>query len=206
MEHAADEHGWELVTSHVDDFTGHAICQTDRWINTNKDALRKQGRLPVELFDFSGGWVHPNARGYEQMGGALYRRLAGQLVNRFMPTSGPVLFSEHRADGMTVGQFFNPTLVRSTTSGNYLALKLLQVSSSGGNSPVAGADGFQLLGYGQNSAEYQRTGRYLVVGRSCAPLARDASIGCGPPFHLRMSTLIPQTPIEVVGQAVVTIP
>ena len=201
MEHAAAEHGWEFVTSHVDDFTGHAICQTDRWINTNKDALRKQGRLPVELFDFSGGWVHPNARGYEQMGGALYRRLAGQLVNRFMPTSGPLLFSEHRADGMTVGQFFNPTLVRSTTSGNYLALKLLQVSSTGVNSPVAGADGFQLLGYGQNSAVYQRTGRYLVVGRSCAPLSRDASIGCGPPFQLRMSTLIPQAPIEVVGQA-----
>jgi hypothetical protein len=101
-----------------------------------------------------------------------------------------------------VGEFFNPTLVRSTTSGNYLALKLLQVSSTGVNSPVAGADGFQLLGYGQHSAVYQRTGRYLVVGRSCAPVARDASIGCGPPFQLRMSTLIPQTPIEVVGQAV----
>ena len=201
MEAAAAEHGWEFVDSHVDDFTGHAICQTDRWINQNKDALRKQGRLPVEFVDFSIGWVHPNARGYEQMGGGLYRRLAGQLVNRFTPESGPLLFSEHRADGMTVGEFFNPTLVRATTSGNYLALKLLQVSSSGSNSPVAGGDGFQLLGYGQHSVEYQRTGRYLVVGRSCAPVAQNASIGCGPPFQVRMSTLVPQTPIEVVGQA-----
>jgi hypothetical protein len=76
------------------------------------------------------------------------------------------------------------------------------VDADGRNSPVAGADGFQLLPYSApNQAVYNRTGRYLMIGRSCAPLARDASIGCSPPGQLRISTLVPQTPIDVVARA-----
>ena len=98
MRDASDEHGWSFVDDHVDDFTGHAICQSDRWINTNNDALRKQGELAASdpiLQDYSGGWVHPNARGYSQMGGALYRRLAARLVARFTPVfDAPLLLRE----------------------------------------------------------------------------------------------------------------
>ena len=179
--------------------------QSDRWFNTNNDALRKQGELaasdPIPQ-DYSGGWVHPNARGYSQIGGALYRKLARQLVARFTPVFTPRYFTENRADRMTLGTFFTDGLVLSRRSGNYTALKLQAVAANGDNSAVAGADGFRLLPYSApNETVYNRTGRYLVVGRSCAPLARNASIGCSPPGQLRISTIVPQTPVEVVARA-----
>ncbi|MGH2836762.1 MAG: hypothetical protein ACRDJY_00255, partial [Thermoleophilaceae bacterium] len=207
---AAEEHDWNLVDAHLDDFVGHAICQSSssaRWFNTNNAALRMQGDveqtdgmfgLDFALPDFSAGWIHPNKEGFEQTGGALYRDLSAELVERFRSSAQP-LFTDTEAGGFTVSRAFVPPV--ASRSGNYWALRLLAVDASGRNSVVTGADGFRLLGYGTNSTEYSRTGRYLIVGRACAPLARDASAGCGPAFAVRASTLVPPVPIGLRAEA-----
>ena len=205
MQDAAQAHGWTFVNSHVNDFIGHAICQTDRWINQNNEALRRQGDLPdtdpccgldAVLPDVSGGWVHPNARGYQQIGGALYRQLAQQLVLHVTPRLTPSMSVANTSAGVAV--FVTSEEHSLRTTGYYHAFKLLQVAQDGSLSPVGGADGFQTVGYGQQGvATYDRTGRYLVLVRACWPVARDASVGCGPAAQVRISTLVPSTPIEV---------
>jgi hypothetical protein len=205
MKEAAQRHGWVFVDDHINDFAGHAICQAaaDRWINTNNDGLRKQGDLEdtdigfgldIPLPDFSGGWAHPNSRGFSQIGGSLYRDLAAQLVRRFTPESVPVVAVFNQPSRVIALFPSQAEGVRATRSGNYRAIRLVQVGSDGRNSPVAGADAFRLLGYSDSSAAYDRTGRYLALARSCAPVSRDASVGCGPARVLRLSTVVPTTP------------
>jgi hypothetical protein len=212
MQDAAQAHGWTFVNSHVNDFSGHAICQTDRWINQNNEALRRQGDLPdtdpccgldAVLPDISGGWVHPNARGYQQIGGALYRQLAQQLVLHVTPRLTPSMSVANTSAGVAV--FVTSEEHSLRTTGYYHAFKLLQVAQDGSLSPVGGADGFQTVGYGQQGvATYDRTGRYLVLVRACGPVARDASVGCGPAAQVRISTLVPSTPIEVKANSQTT--
>jgi hypothetical protein len=212
MRDAAQAHGWTFVNSHVNDFIGHAICQTDRWINQNNEALRRQGDLPdtdpccgldAVLPDVSGGWVHPNARGYQQIGGALYRQLAQQLVLHVTPHLTPSMSVANTSAGVVV--FVTSEEHSLRTTGYYHAFKLLQVAQDGSLSPVSGADGFQTVGYGQQGvATYDRTGRYLVLVRACGPVARDASVGCGPAAQVRISTLVPSTPIEVKANSAAT--
>lgn len=187
---------WRFVDAHVDDFIGHAICQEDRWINQNRDGLRKQSELDVTEgvpgAAISGGWVHPNTRGYQQVGGALYRTLADELVERFTPTQPPVVLSLRSASSFTASLGAN-VQVLSTTSGNYTAFKLMSVAPNGALAPVTDGNGLRLA---RGSISYERTGRHLLLARSCGPLSRDASIGCGPAGEARVSTLVPPTPIE----------
>jgi hypothetical protein len=205
MHDAADEHGWTFVDSHIDDFVGHAICQSDRWINQNDEALRRQGDLPDTdpccgldsvIPDVSGGWVHPNARGYSQVGGALYRQLAQQLVLRVTPRLTP-FFDVIRSPSATTVFVLSEGENRVRRSGYYHAFKLLQVGQDGSLSPVGGADAMRFTEYGAGGTTYNRTGRYLVLARACGPVSRDAAVGCGPPAQVRISTLVPSTPVNV---------
>lgn len=205
MHAAADEHGWTFVDSHIDDFVGHAICQSDRWINQNNEALRRQGDLPDTdpccgldsvIPDVSGGWVHPNARGYQQVGGAIYRQLAQQLVLRVTPRLTP-FFDVIRSPGAMTVFVLSEGEIRVRRSGYYHAFKLLQVGQDGSLSPVGGADAMRFIEYGAGGTTYNRTGRYLVLARACGPVARDASVGCGPPAQVRISTLVPSPPVNV---------
>ena len=58
--------GWSVVEA--PDFQDHGICSQDSWINTNEDAINRQGADYSHgfewFFDASMGQWHPNAAGY----------------------------------------------------------------------------------------------------------------------------------------------
>src|SRR4051794_8311485 len=196
--------GWKFVNDHVTDFRGHAICQSDRWFNRNKDALPIQGDDAAGArdtvgFDFSQGWVHPNRRGYQQTGGALYRSLVDRAVLQYTPALSPAVIPlSVTATNIDLRAFDNP--LQDLASGYYHEFRLLQVQDDGTITSV-GSDTPTLLDYGDRSFGVFGQGRFIAVTRACAPLALDGSVGCGPPVQTRVSTFVPKTPVgvEAVG-------
>ena len=199
----ANQHGWNLVTSHVDKFFGHGLCAPDNWINTNLQALRKQGELdetenlPIAV---SGGIGHPNRNGFAAIGSALYARMRPFIMDRYTPDAAPrvTTLSSATGFGVTVGDD-NLTALRS---GYWHRVKLRQLNADGTITNVTGADRLRELGYGTGSVDYVRTGRYFVTALACGPLSRDATKGCGPvSSELRVSTFVPARPVNlaVVG-------
>lgn len=196
MRNKASAHGWTFVSDHVNDFRGHAICQSDRWFNRNKDALPIQGddvagARDTPGFDFSQGWVHPNVRGYQQTGGALYRELVDRAVFQYTPAVTPaVLALSATATSINFRAFDNA--LPDLASGYYHAFRLLQVQDDGTITNV-GSGTPTLLEYGDRSFGVIGQGRFIALTRACAPLARDRSIGCGPTVQTRASTFVPRT-------------
>ena len=199
----ANQHGWNLVTSHVNQFFGHGLCAADNWINTNLQALRKQGELdetenlPIAV---SGGIGHPNRSGFAAIGSALYARMRPFIMDRYTPDAAPRVTTLSSATGFGVTvRDDNLTALRS---GYWHRVKLRRLEADGTITNVTGADGLRELGYGTGSVDYLRTGRYFVTALACGPLSRDATKGCGPvSSELRVSTIVPARPVnlEVVG-------
>ena len=188
------------MSDHVADFRGHAICQSDRWFNRNKDALPIQGddvagARDTGGFDFSQGWVHPTRRGFQQTGGALYDSLVKRVVFQYTPALAPAVVPlSVTATNVNFRAFDNA--LPDLASGYYHAFRLLQVQDDGTITNV-GSDAPTLLDYGNRSFGVFGQGRFIAVTRACAPLARDRSIGCGPAVQTRASTFVPRTATDV---------
>lgn len=199
----ANQHGWNLVNSHVNKFFGHGLCASDNWINTNLQSLRKQGELdetenlPIAV---SGGIGHPNRSGFAAIGAALYARMRPFIMDRYTPDAGPRVTTSASATGFGVtARDDNLTTLRS---GYWHRVKLRRLEADGTITNVTGADRLRELGYGSASVNYVRTGRYFVTAVACGPLSRDATKGCGPvSSELRVSTIVPTRPVnlDVVG-------
>ncbi len=100
---AARRNGWTVLP--VASAVGHGICATaaDRFFNTNRDSLATQGEdASPEPFSYvrlrgsepalSGGWVHPNARGYRALYSApIALALRAQICARFALAPCPAL-------------------------------------------------------------------------------------------------------------------
>lgn len=69
----AQERGWNYVGGIADSFRDHGWCAHGNWINTIGESISAQGHYR--------GRVHPNERGYEQIGkavaGAIKMKLLG---------------------------------------------------------------------------------------------------------------------------------
>jgi hypothetical protein len=203
----ADQHGWNLVTSHVDAFTGHAICTAApaNWINTNLQALRKQGELDetnsgfaeVALIDVSGGIAHPNRDGFAAMGGALRTSMRPVLVDFYTPDSAPATQVPALTTGFSVSMT-DPA--PALASGYWHRIRLRQFNADGTTSNVSGADNLRDIPYGTQNVNYARTGRYFVTARACGPLSRSGAIGCGPTTaELPVSTFTPAAPTTLTA-------
>jgi hypothetical protein len=200
FEREADQHGWRFVDGHVNDFIGHAICESDRFINQNHDGLAKQGRLdeafsgfdPVPGFNASGGFVHPNKDGYEVIGTALLGQLRTWLAERYTPVRAPQVTTDATASGFDVA--VNDNALPDLDSSYW---HRIHVRRLGQTTPPAGIEELRDLPYGTTSSHYTTTNQRLLVSvRACAPLSRNGSVGCGPPTgELPVSTFVPDRPV-----------
>jgi hypothetical protein len=84
--------GWSVVEA--PDFQDHGICSQDSWINTNEDAINRQGAdfsHGLEwVFDASMGQWHPNAEGYAGWTRTVRPALA-QAITQQLPSAVSIL-------------------------------------------------------------------------------------------------------------------
>ncbi len=75
--------GWQPIGGHLTAFNGHGVCTAQPYMNLNSAALRNQGRdIPdSSFFLFSGGFMHPNNAGYNQMATATVTTLRPLVDN-----------------------------------------------------------------------------------------------------------------------------
>lgn len=200
----ATQHGWHIVDAHVNRFFGHAICSPApaNWINTNLQALRKQGELDETIglpIAVSGGIVHPNRDGFAAVGAELLARMRPIFVDRYTPDSAPATTPTALATGFSVR--VDDAQLAPLASGYWHRIRVRQLNADGTvvNLPAA-PDGLRELPYGTTNANYARTGRYFVVARACGPLSRNGTIGCGPASaQLPVSTFVPARPVELTA-------
>ncbi len=208
---AAAQHGWTPVTSFVNQFIGHAICNIgppgsadENWINTNQQSLFVEGELnetdgaPIAV---GAGIAHPNADGYAAIGASLFARMRPFVVARYTPATSPVTTGAAQSGKFSVS--LSDGNLRQLRSGYWNRVKLRKVQFNGDVMPVPSPDGLVDLPYGFTTHDYATlgAGRFIANGRACGPVSRDGSRGCGPIGpDVRISTFVPQKPVNLSGQ------
>lgn len=91
---------WEYVGGNVEDFQQHGYCARERFLNTNTDALRSQGRDAPALVPASTGIVHPNDAGHASVARRVADAIARQVLAEH-PVGTPTLaVADARARGL----------------------------------------------------------------------------------------------------------
>jgi lysophospholipase L1-like esterase len=188
FERAAGEHGWAFADGVIDGFAGHGICATDNFINTNIEAVTRQGEdsatSGLPLVAVSSGFAHPNYDGYEVYADAIYPELKAELRARFTPPPVRPVPKALEAGAVVFG--FQGQLAEFAV---HHEIQLLSTSGAALGPPVASAPGETELrvplpaGAGDRFLALARACGPLTGGRACTPFSapRPVSVVAPPP-------------------------
>jgi hypothetical protein len=178
FERAADEHGWVFADGVIGNFAGHGICATDNFINTNLEAIHRQGEDSASAgwpgVALSSGFTHPNYKGQEAYADAILPKLRGELRAKFTPS--PVRPVPHALErDPATGA---PTAIVLRFEGGqsefevHHEVKLVGAQGNALTTVIAGEPGATELRVPLPAAA---TPRFLVLARSCGPLKFERS-------------------------------
>jgi hypothetical protein len=163
--------------------------------NRNRDALKAQG-ANVAAFgavaSVSGGWVHPNASGYEAMGPVLADAMQAKVIADFTPTAAPA----SAAPAPVVDLLPRVELTMGDAGTSFDTRPAGQQTGEPTNAVGAG------IGDSLVDVPVREGGSGTLQARRCGPLPLGpASVaqGCGPPRNVTALIGTPLAPASVAS-------